>query len=210
MAISKIKIGSTEHELQTTIANVDGLQDSLDAKAPTSHADSATTYGKGTSSLYGHVKLSDSTSSTSSTTDGIAATPKAVKDAYDLADGKQDKLTFDTTPTSGSTNPVTSGGVYEEFRELHEYVDYYVGGLNSTKQDKLTGTYGYIVGFNNARNADVAPLKFTESPDGVSLYGVNVVTNDYHVTNKKYVDDAIAAAIAAAFANFARAEEVAF
>lgn len=26
--------------------------------------------------------------------------------------GKQDKLTFDSTPTSGSTNPVTSGGVY--------------------------------------------------------------------------------------------------
>ena len=25
---------------------------------------------------------------------------------------KQNKLTFDTTPTSGSTNPVTSGGVY--------------------------------------------------------------------------------------------------
>ena len=26
---------------------------------------------------------------------------------------KQDQLTFDTTPTSGSTNPVTSGGVYD-------------------------------------------------------------------------------------------------
>ena len=26
---------------------------------------------------------------------------------------KQDKLTFDSTPTSGSTNPVTSGGVYD-------------------------------------------------------------------------------------------------
>ena len=25
---------------------------------------------------------------------------------------KQDKLTFDTAPASGSTNPVTSGGVY--------------------------------------------------------------------------------------------------
>lgn len=25
---------------------------------------------------------------------------------------KQDKLTFDSTPTSGSANPVTSGGVY--------------------------------------------------------------------------------------------------
>lgn len=28
--------------------------------------------------------------------------------------GKQNTLTFDTTPTSGSTNPVTSGGVYEK------------------------------------------------------------------------------------------------
>ena len=33
MAISKIKVGSTEHELQTTIANVSGLQGELDGKA---------------------------------------------------------------------------------------------------------------------------------------------------------------------------------
>lgn len=26
---------------------------------------------------------------------------------------KQDQLTFDSTPTSGSTNPVTSGGIYD-------------------------------------------------------------------------------------------------
>ncbi len=30
----------------------------------------------------------------------------------EVDNNKQDKLTFDTTPTSGSTNPVTSGGVY--------------------------------------------------------------------------------------------------
>lgn len=36
MAIKKIKIGSTEHELQTTIANVDNLQATLDSKVPTS------------------------------------------------------------------------------------------------------------------------------------------------------------------------------
>ena len=51
---------------------------------PTNHSTSATTYGKGTDANYGHVKLSDSTSSTSSTSDGIAATPTAVKAAYDL------------------------------------------------------------------------------------------------------------------------------
>lgn len=53
---------------------------------PTNHASSATTYGTGTSSNYGHLKLSDSTSSTSGTSGGIAATPSAVKTAYDLAD----------------------------------------------------------------------------------------------------------------------------
>ena len=57
----------------------------LNAKAPTSHASTATTYGKGTASNYGHVRLSDSTSSTSAASAGIAATPKAVKAAYDLA-----------------------------------------------------------------------------------------------------------------------------
>lgn len=56
---------------------------------PASHASTATTYGVGDSSNYGHVKLSDSTSSTSSTSGGIAATPAAVKAAYDLANGKQ-------------------------------------------------------------------------------------------------------------------------
>ena len=57
----------------------------LNAKAPTSHASTATTYGKSTASNYGHVKLSDSTSSTSAASAGIAASPKAVKAAYDLA-----------------------------------------------------------------------------------------------------------------------------
>ena len=57
----------------------------LNAKAPTSHASTATTYGKGTASNYGHVRLSDSTSSTSAASAGIAASPKAVKAAYDLA-----------------------------------------------------------------------------------------------------------------------------
>lgn len=57
----------------------------LNAKAPTSHASTATSYGMGTASKYGHVRLSDSTSSTSAASAGIAASPKAVKAAYDLA-----------------------------------------------------------------------------------------------------------------------------
>lgn len=67
-----------------TAAN--NAQTTADGKAPISHASSATTYGKGTSANYGHVKLSDSTSSTSgAASGGVAATPAAVKAAYDLA-----------------------------------------------------------------------------------------------------------------------------
>lgn len=68
------------------ISGITGLQDALDAKAPTNHAASGTTYGKGTDDLYGHVKLSDSTSSsTAASSGGTAATPAAVKAAYDRA-----------------------------------------------------------------------------------------------------------------------------
>lgn len=61
------------------------IQEALNDKAPTNHASSATTYGMGNASNYGHLKLSDSTTSTSSTSSGIAATPKAVKMSYDKA-----------------------------------------------------------------------------------------------------------------------------
>lgn len=50
-----------------------------------SHASSATTYGQATGTNFGHVKMSDATNSTSGVASGIAATPAAVKAAYDLA-----------------------------------------------------------------------------------------------------------------------------
>lgn len=77
----------------TKVATTAFVKGVIDARAPTNHATSATTYGTGTSSNYGHLKLSDSTSSTSSTSGGIAATPSAVKAAYDLANGKQNAIT---------------------------------------------------------------------------------------------------------------------
>lgn len=46
------------------------------------HASSATTYGLGTESLYGHVKLSDSYNSTNKVSSGIGVTPYAVYQAY--------------------------------------------------------------------------------------------------------------------------------
>ncbi len=51
----------------------------ISGKAPNNHASTATTYGVGTSTNYGHVKLSDATDdSASDTSAATAATPKAV------------------------------------------------------------------------------------------------------------------------------------
>lgn len=60
-----------------------------------SHKSTATTYGVGDASNYGHLKLSDAVDSTSSTSGGIAATPKAVqtvRDALNTLDSEVEAL----------------------------------------------------------------------------------------------------------------------
>lgn len=78
------KVVASTGTLYATVFNQNGK--TLDATyAPIAHASTATTYGIGTSGNYGHVKLSDATNSTSAAASGVAATPKAVKDALDAS-----------------------------------------------------------------------------------------------------------------------------
>ena len=70
----------------------EAAQAAVGGKAPKAHASTQTTYGKGTSTNYGHVKLSDSILSTADTDGGTAATPGAVKKAYDLANRAETTL----------------------------------------------------------------------------------------------------------------------
>lgn len=119
---------------------------------PVNHAATATTYGVGNNSNYGHVKLSDSTSSTSSTTDGIAATPAAVKAAYDLANGKQASIT-----TSGILKGNGSGTISAAVADT-DYVS--LTGLN-TKLNR-----------NSAVTAAAANASGTEDTTTNTLYMV--------------------------------------
>lgn len=63
-----------------------------DIYAPIVHTSTSNTYGLGSSSLYGHVKLSDSISSNSSVNSGVASTPKAVMDSLIAAKSYADSL----------------------------------------------------------------------------------------------------------------------
>lgn len=58
--------------------DIDGLQAAVDGKAPTDHASTANTYGQGSSTNFGHLKVADNGAAAAST--GTAASPKMVAD----------------------------------------------------------------------------------------------------------------------------------
>lgn len=90
---------------ETAYSRGDHVHPTDTSRAPTSHAVSATTYGASSSANYGHVRLSDSTTSTSSTSGGYAATPAAVK-------AVNDRLTYGTTDLTAGTSALTTGVFY--------------------------------------------------------------------------------------------------
>lgn len=102
-AVNLKTLGTIADEIDTTARNaLAAAQDAqsnassalteAQSKAPKAHASTATTYGIGNAASYGHVKLSDSILSTADTDGGTAATPGAVKKAYDLANRAETTL----------------------------------------------------------------------------------------------------------------------
>ena len=65
--------------------------------------------GDASTDYYGVTKLSNATNSTSTT---MAATPSAVKAAYDLANKANGKITYGTTDLTAGTSSLTTGIVY--------------------------------------------------------------------------------------------------
>jgi len=100
---------------------------------------------------------------------------------------KQDTLTFDTTPTSGSSNPVTSGGIYNAL--TGNGISTLSGkGLSSndytgTEKSKLAGiASGAQV--NTIESIKSGSTVFTpDANKAVDIQGVNNLTNYYTISN---------------------------
>lgn len=125
-------------------ANEDHVHPSDTSRAPNDHASTATTYGKGTSSNYGHVKLSDVINGTSAASSGgTAATPKAVKDALDVAKAYADLLdTGVSDVTVDGTSVVTSGVAAIDLSGKVDKVsgkDLSTNDYTTTEKNKLSG-----------------------------------------------------------------------
>lgn len=100
--------------LQSTTADlgnqIKSLNTEVDGKAPTDHSSTATTFGLGSGSEYGHVKLSDAAGSTN-VNNGTAATPLAVQNAMNTVETENSLDGFDVQViTSGFLDPRISLG----------------------------------------------------------------------------------------------------
>lgn len=81
----------------------------LAEKAPKSHASTDSIYGKGTTSAFGHLKVSDNyASSAGAAADGVAASSKALSDAYKILDS--DAMRNRGTITSFTADSGWNGG----------------------------------------------------------------------------------------------------
>ena len=90
-------------------SRIDFVEDTLNEqgqaiaeKAPISHSSDKSTYGLGSGSQFGHVKLSDATASGSNAVQGIAATPSAVNQVHAKANAAQSTANA-AMPKAGGT-----------------------------------------------------------------------------------------------------------
>lgn len=72
------RVGVAEGNITEAQNDIDGLQTAVNQKAPINHASTANTYGQGSSTNFGHLKVADSGSAAASS--GTAASPKMVTD----------------------------------------------------------------------------------------------------------------------------------
>ena len=99
--VYKTAVGKTVDGHTSDKENPHGVTAEQAGAAPVLHRSASETYGKGSSVYYGHVKLSDATDNTSGVSGGIAATPAAVKAAYDQAEKKAPADHSSTASTYG-------------------------------------------------------------------------------------------------------------
>lgn len=92
------RMGVAEGDITEAQSSISNLQS---GKAPTNHASTANTYGQGSSTNFGHLKVVDSGTAAAST--GTAASPKMVNDAVNVA------------PTVLAKEDVNINGVNEAF-----------------------------------------------------------------------------------------------
>lgn len=157
--ISSIKVGTTTYSI-----------------TPSAHAATSTTYGGATASNYGHVKLSDSyTTSAGTASSSIGASSKAVYDAYNTLNSNKCKTYQGTIPGfGGSAGPgsLTISGVTRGI-----FVGYSTSS-NTIIWSILSGVGALVIYLKGGQVASASlsgtTLKFSNGYGAMNLLGIYV------------------------------------
>lgn len=93
--------------------NIDGLQTAVGGKAPTDHASTANTYGQGSSTNFGHLKVADSGSAAASS--GTAASPKMVTDQINALKSALAPTALIAANTVNYSNGISGSGTFSVY-----------------------------------------------------------------------------------------------
>ena len=163
----------------------DALQADLDTKAPQNHASTATTYGIGNAASYGHVRLSDATGSTSAASGGTAATPAAIKAAYDLASQASSAASsaYDLANEAGqvATDAAQTAAGAQSAAEAAQAA---VGGKAPTNHASTQTTYGKGTSTNYGHVKLSDSILSTSDTDGGTAATPGAVKQAYDLANR--------------------------
>ena len=107
----------------------------------------------------------------------------------DLTNNKQDKLTFDSTPTSASDNPVKSGGVYSALSGKQNslsqvQLDAANSGITSTLVGKISANEGNISSLQSGKQDSLSQTQLDAVNSGITSRLVTKIgTNESNISS---------------------------
>lgn len=150
------------------------LNDAIGEKAPTNHASSATTYGIGTTSNYGHCKLANNLT-TSSYADGVALSANQGKALNDKITNLTAVSLYDNS--TGTSGTVTLSQTAANFSYLEIFF----------KETQRSSAYGSVKVFSpNGKTVNLTSTFYSGDQYGIYVTSKDVSISGTSITNVRY------------------------
>ena len=123
------RVGVAEGNITEAQNDIDGLQSTVNQKAPINHASTDNTYGQGSPTNFGHLKVTDTAGSTAANT-GTAASPAGVQNA--IKQWLNPRIVQLPNPSSGSwSGNMRQCAVYDTWKIIKFTFNLALSGSNN-------------------------------------------------------------------------------
>lgn len=125
------RVGVAEGNITEAQNDISGLQTAVNQKAPINHASTANTYGQGSSTNFGHLKVTDTAGETAAST-GTAASPTGVQNA--IKEWLTPTIVQLPNPSAGSwTQGLRQCAVYKKWKMIKFTFNLNLTGSNNAE-----------------------------------------------------------------------------